>query len=104
MPSSVLLSYSDDKPLPENAPKWAVSATERIREKLAKGIVSELQPPESVKNILLHSCCAPCSGAMVEEMMNCPQIEKVTVFFYNPYVVYLFSIGLLCLKLWLVVG
>jgi predicted adenine nucleotide alpha hydrolase (AANH) superfamily ATPase len=33
---------------------------------------------------LLHSCCAPCPGAMVEEMRSSKLIEKVTVLFYNP--------------------
>jgi len=32
--------------------------------------------------ILLHSCCAPCSGAMIEELQE--QQVDVTVFFYNP--------------------
>jgi len=32
--------------------------------------------------VLLHSCCAPCSGAMVEEMAK--EGHDVTVFFYNP--------------------
>jgi len=39
--------------------------------------------------VLLHSCCAPCSGAMVEEMMCAARNEnnelgEVMVFFYNP--------------------
>jgi len=33
------------------------------------------------KNILLHSCCGPCSTAVLERLAaQCP----VTVFFYNP--------------------
>jgi len=32
--------------------------------------------------VLLHSCCAPCSGAMFEEMMA--KGLDVTIFFYNP--------------------
>jgi len=32
--------------------------------------------------ILLHSCCAPCSGAMIEELQA--QGVDVTIFFYNP--------------------
>lgn len=32
--------------------------------------------------VLLHSCCAPCSGAMIEEMVE--DGLDVTVFFYNP--------------------
>ena len=33
--------------------------------------------------VLLHSCCAPCSGAMIEEMVE-KQDADVTIFFYNP--------------------
>lgn len=32
--------------------------------------------------MLLHSCCAPCSGAMFEEMLS--KDLEVTIFFYNP--------------------
>ncbi|KAH8063891.1 queuosine biosynthesis protein [Aureococcus anophagefferens] len=35
------------------------------------------------KRVLLHSCCAPCSGAMIEEMVETLDAD-VTVFFYNP--------------------
>jgi len=34
------------------------------------------------RKVLLHSCCAPCSGAMVETMVE--QGHEVTIFFYNP--------------------
>lgn len=43
-----------------------------------------MTPPEGVRKVLLHSCCAPCSGAMVEEMCSNEQLDQVTVFFYNP--------------------
>ena len=33
-------------------------------------------------NVLLHSCCAPCSGAMIEELQE--EGLAVTVYFYNP--------------------
>ena len=36
----------------------------------------------SGRKVLLHSCCAPCSGAMVEAMVGAG--HDVTVFFYNP--------------------
>jgi hypothetical protein len=39
-------------------------------------------PPPGTK-ILLHSCCAPCSGAMVEEMWQKMDLD-VCIFFYNP--------------------
>lgn len=40
-----------------------------------------IPPPNS--KILLHSCCAPCSGAMIEEMKQVYQLD-VAIFFYNP--------------------
>lgn len=83
-PSSTL-SYSDGAPLPSSAPDWAVAASERLRQKrAATNKVSTVAPPEGVERVLLHSCCAPCSGAMVEEMCDSPLIQKVVVFFYNP--------------------
>eukprot|EP00501_MAST-03F_sp_TOSAG23-6_P001755 GSMAST32.ASY1.ANO1.1832.1 assembled CDS len=39
-------------------------------------------PPNGAKRVLLHSCCAPCSGAMFEEMLE--KGLDVTIFFYNP--------------------
>ena len=41
-----------------------------------------LIPPGGGKQVLLHTCCAPCSGAMIEAMRNAG-IEP-TLFFYNP--------------------
>ena len=42
----------------------------------------ELVPPEGTKDILLHSCCAPCAG----EVMLAIQASGMqqTIFFYNP--------------------
>jgi len=39
-------------------------------------------PPNGGNKVLLHSCCAPCSGAMFEEMVS--KGLEVTIFFYNP--------------------
>jgi hypothetical protein len=39
--------------------------------------------PAERSKVLLHSCCAPCSGAMVEEMWQKMNLD-VTIFFYNP--------------------
>ena len=36
----------------------------------------------TTKKILLHSCCAPCSGAMIEEMHE--QGHNISIYFYNP--------------------
>ena len=41
-----------------------------------------LQPPGGEKKVLLHSCCAPCSGEVMEAMLA-SGIEY-TIFFYNP--------------------
>lgn len=80
------LSYSEGGALPKSAPAWALAASERLRKKREMyGNQSTLKPPhESVKRVLLHSCCAPCSGAMVEEMHTSPFIDEVVIFFYNP--------------------
>ncbi len=79
------LSYSEGAKLPSDAPEWAVSASQRIKEKLSTtGKVSQAEVPPGVSRVLLHSCCAPCSGAMVEEMTSCDSVDEVVVFFYNP--------------------
>ena len=36
---------------------------------------------ESVPTLFLHSCCAPCSSAVLEELS---QYFEITVFYYNP--------------------
>jgi len=41
-----------------------------------------LTPPGGAKQVLLHSCCAPCSGEVMEAMLA-SGIEY-TIFFYNP--------------------
>ena len=67
--------------LPTNAPLWAMEANNRLQQ---KSRVTRAIPPEGVTRILLHSCCAPCSGAMIEEMMSATKQLEVVVFFYNP--------------------
>ena len=47
---------------------------ELVREKLVL--------PNGGKKLLLHSCCAPCSGEVMEAIMA-SDIE-FTIFFYNP--------------------
>ena len=79
----VTLQY-DDGALPSSAPQWAIAASERLRIKREQGLGKTAIPPDGVKRVLLHSCCAPCSGAMVEEMNSCDLLHNVTVFFYNP--------------------
>ena len=43
---------------------------------------SALIPPKGHQKILLHSCCAPCSGEIMEAI-HASGLE-LTVFFYNP--------------------
>jgi predicted adenine nucleotide alpha hydrolase (AANH) superfamily ATPase len=84
MPSSTL-SYSEGASLPNDAPEWATVASERIELRRQQGLASTAAaPPEGVKRVLLHSCCAPCSGAMIEEMSASELVTEVVVFFYNP--------------------
>ena len=42
----------------------------------------KLTPPKGVSKILLHSCCAPCEGEVLETLLHSG--IKPTVFFYNP--------------------
>lgn len=44
-------------------------------EKLIEGFQGER------KSLLLHSCCAPCSSAVLEKLQ---EIFEITVFYYNP--------------------
>lgn len=41
-----------------------------------------LKAPGGVSELLLHSCCAPCEGEVLETMLESG--IKPTVFFYNP--------------------
>ncbi len=46
------------------------------------GVISPLTPPVKNAKILMHSCCAPCSGDLIERMVQ----SKIdfSIFFYNP--------------------
>lgn len=46
-------------------------------------LLNYMEVPLPRSKVLLHSCCAPCSGAMVEEMYFKMDLD-VTIFFYNP--------------------
>lgn len=87
------LSYGDacylsraggpSKKVAASSPKAAASSP-----KAASSSASSASSPASAasarkKRVLLHSCCAPCSGAMIEEMVETLDAD-VTVFFYNP--------------------
>ena len=41
-----------------------------------------LDPPGGNKRVLLHSCCAPCSGEVIEAMRA--SAIDLTIYFYNP--------------------
>lgn len=41
-----------------------------------------LETPTDSKKVLLHSCCAPCSGEVMERMAEAG--IEFTIFFYNP--------------------
>lgn len=43
---------------------------------------SVLEVPEGHKKVLLHSCCAPCAGELMEAMIASG--IDLTIFFYNP--------------------
>ena len=45
-----------------------------------KAKLEEFPKPE--EKVLLHSCCAPCSGEVIEKMVKSGL--DVTIFFYNP--------------------
>ena len=38
--------------------------------------------PNGEKRVLIHSCCAPCSGPLMEKMVQAG--IELTIFFYNP--------------------
>ena len=41
-----------------------------------------IEPPGGAKEMLLHSCCAPCSGSVIEDIHNAG--IRLTIYFYNP--------------------
>lgn len=41
-----------------------------------------LTPPNGVSKVLMHSCCAPCAGELMEQMLA--NGIDLTIFFYNP--------------------
>ena len=42
----------------------------------------KLTPPNGENKVLLHSCCAPCSGEVMEAMLASG--IDYTIYFYNP--------------------
>jgi predicted adenine nucleotide alpha hydrolase (AANH) superfamily ATPase len=43
---------------------------------------SDLQLPNRASKLLLHSCCAPCSGEVMERLLKAG--IEYTIYFYNP--------------------
>ena len=43
---------------------------------------AKLQLPEGHDKLLLHSCCAPCSGEVMEALIEAD--IPYEIFFYNP--------------------
>ena len=43
---------------------------------------AEFSVPNGEEKVLLHSCCAPCAGPLIERMHNSG--VKLTILFYNP--------------------
>jgi len=43
---------------------------------------NQLNPPHGEKKVLLHSCCAPCSGSVIEDIHQAG--IALTIYFYNP--------------------
>ena len=41
-----------------------------------------METPNNTDRVLLHSCCAPCSGPLIEKMHEYK--IHITIFFYNP--------------------
>jgi predicted adenine nucleotide alpha hydrolase (AANH) superfamily ATPase len=42
----------------------------------------DLSPPKGERRVLMHSCCAPCAGELMEQMLA--NGIDLTIFFYNP--------------------
>mgnify|MGYP005804604363 FL=1 len=44
-------------------------------------IIEKVQKKEEVPTLLLHTCCAPCSSAV---LLRLADYFQITVFYYNP--------------------
>ena len=56
-----------------------MAQNQRNYQKEMEKVIDKLQGER--KRLLLHSCCAPCSSAVLEKLQ---EVFEVTVFFYNP--------------------
>jgi epoxyqueuosine reductase len=41
-----------------------------------------IEPPQGERRVLLHSCCAPCSGSVIEDIHRAG--VDLSIYFYNP--------------------
>ena len=48
---------------------------------LMEQIIEKNEKNNLVPTLLLHSCCAPCSSAVLERLSN---HFKITIYYYNP--------------------
>ena len=44
--------------------------------------IQKFEVPDDNNKVLMHSCCAPCSGPLMEKMVE--SSINLTIFFYNP--------------------
>jgi len=89
MKAAIVIRYEDEE---ASTPELVVCAHDNCRNNPASlppfngdctpNSANAGMPPCGARKVLLHSCCAPCSGAMMEEMLE--KGLEVTVFFYNP--------------------
>jgi predicted adenine nucleotide alpha hydrolase (AANH) superfamily ATPase len=49
---------------------------------MKKSKKNQIVPPQGARSVLLHSCCAPCSGGIMEALLEAGL--EVTLFFCNP--------------------
>lgn len=66
----------DDKKI-QASPEMICNKTSRTDFLISDGMETNLEKP----SLLLHSCCGPCSTAVVERLVD---EFNVTVFYYNP--------------------
>ena len=53
-----------------------------LRTQIYKVKQPAIQPPEKIREVLLHACCAPCSSAIVEWLLQ--RDIRPTIFYFNP--------------------
>jgi predicted adenine nucleotide alpha hydrolase (AANH) superfamily ATPase len=60
----------------------AITAMSKVDYSLVGYERPKLQTPNGEKKLLMHSCCAPCAGEIMEAL-KASEIDT-TIFFYNP--------------------